>query len=147
MKYLEKISKDGIVVVIRLPFNDGNKDSTSNSCVYKFNIIDGCWIQYGTDLDGAFPNDQLGNNVSMLADQTVIGNITVNTKQLKLMTWTTCSSPLLSIPTTATSVKFCSTATSYLRPLASNLLTATYSPLFYFHSIQLTPLSILSAKG
>ena len=137
MGYLVEISADGTIVTIRTPLNDENGVYAGSLCIYEFNIIDSHWVHHGTDLDGKY-NLYFGTNVSIPADATVIGINKYSTKQLNIMKWTTCSSsPLSSMPTIATKVRLCSTATYYLRPLDSNLITGTHSPFhqFLFHLI------------
>ena len=139
---LVDISTDGTIVTIESPDNGGDKNVGSLR-VYKYNILDGLWVQRGADLDGEYPKDLLSADVSMLADGTVIKNNRYNIKKLKIMKWINYSSPPSSIPTTGTNVMFCSTATYFLRSVALYLLTNTHSPfllfLFLFINSPFTP--------
>ena len=84
------ISSDGTIVTIGLPKNDGNKNNAGSLRVYICNNLDSHWVQHGMDLDGESQYDQLGSNISMLADRIVTKSNEENTKQLKIVKWITC---------------------------------------------------------
>jgi len=93
--YSVDISADGTAIVIGAPYNSGNGNQAGHLRVYDFNEH---WVQRGVDLDGDTQDDQLGTDVAMSADGKVVGCNGFNTKNLRVMKWTSFSSSPSSMP-------------------------------------------------
>ncbi len=64
--YSVSLSADGATVAIGAPRNDGGGDERGQVRVYK--LINGVWIQQGSDIDGEEDADWSGHSVSLSAD-------------------------------------------------------------------------------
>jgi len=60
------ISENGNIISVGAIFNDGNGSSSGHVRVYSFQ--NNSWIQLGSDIDGDYQGDQLGNAVSLSKD-------------------------------------------------------------------------------
>ena len=86
------LSDDGTTVVIGAYYNNGAGAAAGHARVYRYDALDGDWVQQGTDLDGKAGN-RLGYDASISADGTVVGATGFDTNNLKISKWTSCMMP------------------------------------------------------
>ena len=86
------ISDNGTTVVIGAYFNDGAGQKAGHARVFRYDTLDGDWVQQGTDLDGKAGN-RFGWDASISADGTVVGATGFNTNNLEIPKWTSCTTP------------------------------------------------------
>jgi len=95
--YSVDISTDGMVVAIGSSYSK-RKIYKRHLRVYRYSTQDDRWLQRGVDLDVDKKHNQLGIDVAMAADGTVVASNGYDTNKLQIMKWTTCTSPPSSIP-------------------------------------------------
>ena len=106
--------------------------------VFKYSTQDNLWVQRGVDMDGEAEGDEFGHAVAISGDGTVVANNGFDTDTLKIMKWSTCSSPPpSSMPSSTPDVSVCCTAIYALRHSVSNLSTRQQlTNLIYFISVR-----------
>jgi hypothetical protein len=69
-----KLSADGSVVVVGAPGSDSNPDNGGNldGQVRVFENINNSWVQVGQSINGEFPVGQIGSNLSISSDGSII---------------------------------------------------------------------------
>ena len=67
------LNKQGNILGIGGPYNDGSGNSAGHVRVYKYNDVS--WIQIATDIDGDMANDQFGTSIALngLGNRFVVG--------------------------------------------------------------------------